>query len=86
MQTRGSNVAYFTGTGKQAPLCRTVLKPPHQSPQDADRRKPAGVPVRGPSAKPGGLSPWLQEPTENSRALPEGLAADPETRDPCREP
>lgn len=61
-------------------------KTPHQSPQDTDRRQPAGVPGICPSAKAGGLYPWLQELTENSRTFLEGLAPDPETRDPCREP
>lgn len=61
-------------------------KTPHQSPQDTDRRQPAGVPGICPSAKAGDLYPWLQELTENSRTFLEGIAPDPETRDPCREP
>ena len=86
MQTTCPDVVHFTGTGKQAPLCSAVRKTPHQSPQDTDKRQPAGVPVICPSAKAGGLYPWLQELTEHSRTFLEGLAPDPETRDPCREP
>lgn len=87
------NVACFTGRGTQAPLWSPGLKHSHKSPQDADGRCPAATPglqnweglKLWPSAKARGLYSWLQESTE-THGLPESLAKDLETQEPCREP